>query len=116
MGMCYAAGALYGMNRIGLAQINKYFDSHPNITGEKHMANNANLMKHEDFMVSYVYREATGYPVVMNNEFFQFGINTSGLGSKSNPPICYHKVMYEKAFYEYYTLFYKKSKGQLRNI
>jgi len=117
--LCYAGGALYGMNRFGLMSINSYFESHPNVHEEEHFPNNGrkvNMMIHEDYMVSYVYRSATNYPVLSNDKIFNYFIKREGLGSELSPPICYHQVKQESGFYEYYTLFYDTKQRILKPL
>merc|ERR1711862_307623 len=77
--MCYGAGALYGINKLAL---------------------------HEDYMVSYAYRQATGYPIISNHNIFNYHIAREGTGSENHPPICYHKAKTVEGLYEYYELLY----------
>lgn len=118
---CYAPGGIYGMNRMTLQEINNYFVSHPDITkeyiffdyGKKSPADRSynNLLEHEDCMVSYAYRKATGYPNVMNFRFFTSSINHAhSIVDKECPPISYHTIKDPKVYYEYYEMFYHEGK------
>jgi len=119
---CYAPGGIYGMNRMALQEINSYFVSNPDITNQylfsdygknvegerKHLSN---VLEHEDCMVSYVYRKATGYPNVMSFRFFTNSINHAhSIVDKECPPISYHTIKDAKVYYEYYELFYHEGK------
>merc|ERR1711862_264958 len=106
---------------MALQKINNYFVSHPDITNQqifqeygkwsKINKSHENLLEHEDCMVSYAYRKATGYPIVMSFRFFMFSIDhPSSIVDKECPPISYHTIKDAKVYYEYYELFYHEEK------
>ena len=57
---------MYGLSRSGLRSIKDYIKAHPGALNEfhSHRKTNENLMEHEDFAVSYLFNQATGYPMV----------------------------------------------------
>lgn len=116
--MCYGAGALYGMNKLALHEVNRYFSQNPKIHLETtHVVGKGrNLMVHEDYMVSYAYRQATGYPIISNHNIFNYHIAREGTGSENHPPICYHKAKTVEGLYEYYELLYDPSTRKLRKL
>lgn len=116
--LCYAAGALYGMNKIALHALNNHFTKNPQIHEEtSHMVGKGrNLMIHEDYMVSYSYRQATGYPIISNHNIFNYHIEREGTGTEDHPPICYHKVKTMQGLHEYYELLYDEGTGKLRKL
>jgi len=115
--MCYAGGALYGMNKEGLIATTKFILDHPNTYKEKHMSMwkaDRNLMEHEDYMVSYAFRNATNYPVIHHPNIFNFEVEKSGLGSFEFPVISYHKLKSKDKFEKYEGYFYFRN-GKIRH-
>jgi len=110
LGLCYAAGAFYGFNKLGLEAVNSYMSENKEIIfKEVHSPfrfKTKNLIDHEDFMISLAYRRATNIPVVSNRRMFPHLIERSGLGTIDKPPISYHKIKDPKLFIMYEALFY----------
>lgn len=64
---CYSHGGMYGFNRSGLKLVLSYVSDHPDIYQKlvKNQLNEDNLMNHEDYFTSYVFKEASGgYPII----------------------------------------------------
>lgn len=110
---CYADGGFYGFNDIGFAALNQYLIEHPDIDKiieSPHFSKYDRRwryesfkqgMLHEDFMVSYLYREATQMPMVHNPLF-----RTHIVGISSRNGMMYHRVKNPLHFYEYENRFY----------
>jgi len=66
--ICYTEGGLYGFNHVGFTALVEYFKDYPGITTFQHFNFPDKVMNktmlHEDYMVSYVYREATQTPMI----------------------------------------------------
>jgi len=116
--LCYAAGALYGMNKLALHSLNIFFAKNP----ELHLENShvvgkgRNLMVHEDYMTSYAFRRATGYPIISNHNIFNYHIEREGTGTEDHPPLCYHKAKVVQGLQEYYQLLYDEKTKKLRKL
>lgn len=96
---CYTEGAFYAFNDAGFTSINQYFYDHPEISKvELSQLRNGlelfNFMHHEDFLVSYVYRQSTKFPMI------------------SNPLVWSHDN--ERIFYRHYGIAYHKIKQYSR--
>jgi len=104
--MCFSQGGLYGFSRSGLLATVEYMkrnvkEMHTEIIHRKW---NYNLMDHEDFVTSYIFRRATGYPVVSVPEI---GENFN----KFKPPFPYtpisiHLVKFRKEYKKLHETFY----------
>merc|ERR1711862_82813 len=116
--LCYAAGALYGMNKLALHALNNFFAKNPELHLETtHVVGKGrNLMVHEDYMTSYAYRRATGYPIISNHNIFNYHIEREGVGSEEHPPVCYHKAKVVEGLQEYYQLLYDEETNKLRKL
>jgi len=81
--ICYTEGGFYGFNNVGFRALVHYFEEYPGIaTGEHFKFQNEMklLMQHEDFMVSFVYRDATQYPMIHAHLYTRnFGSNPTTL-------------------------------------
>jgi len=110
--LCYADGSFYGFNDIGFAAVNQYFMEHPdlekirnfpgfNLLDPKIMEIFKRLATHEDFLVSYAYREATKIPMIHNNF-----IRTHDLGISKEKGLSFHRVKDPSHFHEYEKRFY----------
>jgi len=66
--VCFTEGGFYGFNDIGFSAVVNYFKDNPGIATGEHFDIQDRKMKvsmlAEDFMVSYVYREATLFPLI----------------------------------------------------
>jgi len=110
----YAAGPLYGMNKIGFNAVAKYFSEHEEIFDEIHLrtSGKGNLMVHEDFMTTHVFRQATNYPMTHVEKIFTHLYSHLGYGAEGSSPVCYHRLKYPQLFYVYEKAFFEH--GNLR--
>jgi len=110
--LCYADGSFYGFNDIGFAAVNQYFVEHPspekirlypsfNLLSDDKVYEFRLLAQHEDFMVSYVYREATKIPMIHNHL-----ITTHDHGITNKNGLSFHRVRDPSHFHEYENRFY----------
>lgn len=105
---CYTEGAFYAFNDVGFTSINQYFNDHPEISKVEllNVRDDAKLWKfmhHEDFLVSYVYRHATKFPMI-SNPLIHSHDNEHPFQKRYG--IAYHKVKQYSRYMEYENFFY----------
>jgi len=114
---CYSAGPIYGFNNAGLNLANLYFKHHPAVVAEKHPhpTTGSNFMTHEDYMVSYAFKEATKVPILHNRLMLQrkFEDIGPGLPLTKRVAISYHPIKDPGLFYQYEGYFYRED-GSMR--
>lgn len=115
---CYTQGGFYGMNRAGLNAALNYLSKNKGTYDETVESLNLpgeNLIRHEDFFTSYLFRKATGFPSIsvpgISDEYILMGTDlqenaiTEQISIHKAKP-CQRYVSFEDSFYD--------ENGQLR--
>lgn len=114
--ICHGAGAIYGMNRIALHAVNTYVKEH---VGFFESLEETETLMHEDFMIAYVVKHATGMPVINCGSFYSESPWKYYAQSKrnnklwvtwplSNTPISFHHIRDPKEHRLFECYFYDK--------